>query len=73
MGRNHHFGERRHRRAADWRLARIEGHVGAIRRMIDEERACPDLLKDHRASCIASGREEPEKASRDFCEPWTAS
>ena len=26
------------------RLARIEGHVGAIRRMVDEDVSCPDVL-----------------------------
>ena len=44
MGHDHPHGEHRHRKAADRRLARIEGHVAAIRRMIDEDRDCPDLL-----------------------------
>ena len=26
------------------RLARIEGHVGAIKRMVDEDVPCPDVL-----------------------------
>ena len=26
------------------RLARIEGHVGAIKRMVDEDTSCPDIL-----------------------------
>lgn len=44
MKHDHRHGEHRHRKAADRRLARIEGHVSAIRRMIDEDRDCPELL-----------------------------
>jgi CsoR family transcriptional regulator, copper-sensing transcriptional repressor len=31
------------KRVAD-RLARIQGHVGAIKRMVEEGRPCPDVL-----------------------------
>ena len=34
----------RHRPEADRRLSRIAGHVEAIRRMIREDRDCPELL-----------------------------
>ncbi len=33
-----------HTRAITNRLARVEGHVRAIRRMVLEDRACPDIL-----------------------------
>lgn len=39
MGHDH-----RHRREADRRLARIAGHVAAVRKMIGEDRDCPELL-----------------------------
>jgi DNA-binding FrmR family transcriptional regulator len=41
--KNHHHPHQ-DRKEADRRLARIGGHVGAIRRMIGEDRDCPELL-----------------------------
>lgn len=38
--RHHH----EHHQAVINRLARIEGHVKAIRRMVEEETPCPDVL-----------------------------
>lgn len=40
----HHHHEHKHRQDADRRLSRIAGHIEAIRRMIREERDCPELL-----------------------------
>ncbi len=39
--RPHHH---EHHQAALNRLARIEGHVHAVRRMLEEDRPCPDIL-----------------------------
>lgn len=41
MKHHHHH---KHRHDADRRLSRIAGHVEAIRRMIADERDCPELL-----------------------------
>ncbi len=38
----HHTHE--HRKAVLDRLARIEGHVRAVRRMVEEDVACPEVL-----------------------------
>ncbi|HNV68170.1 MAG TPA: metal-sensitive transcriptional regulator [Candidatus Ozemobacteraceae bacterium] len=35
------------------RLARIAGHVEAIRRMLDEERSCPEILQQMKAVLAA--------------------
>ena len=37
-------GQHRHRTAVARRLARAEGHLAAVRRMVDEGRDCPDIL-----------------------------
>jgi DNA-binding FrmR family transcriptional regulator len=34
----------KHTRAVINRLSRIEGHVHAIKRMVEDERPCPDVL-----------------------------
>jgi CsoR family transcriptional regulator, copper-sensing transcriptional repressor len=38
----HHYHE--HRKAVLDRLARIEGHVRAVRRMVEEDVPCPEVL-----------------------------
>lgn len=38
------FHEHRQTKAVVHRLSRIEGHVRAIKRMVEEEKACPDIL-----------------------------
>ena len=40
------------KRVAD-RLARVQGHVGAIKRMVEEERPCPDVLVQMAAARVA--------------------
>src|SRR5919198_75148 len=37
-------GQHRHRTAVARRLARAEGHLAAVRRMVDEGRDCPEVL-----------------------------
>ena len=39
MGSTH-----KHRKTVINRLSRIEGHIRGIKKMVDEERDCPDLL-----------------------------
>jgi len=39
MGSTH-----KHRKTVIDRLSRIEGHIRGIKKMVDEERDCPDLL-----------------------------
>jgi DNA-binding FrmR family transcriptional regulator len=34
----------KHRKTVIDRLSRIEGHIRGIKKMVDEERDCPDLL-----------------------------
>lgn len=41
------------------RLARIEGHVGAVKRMVEEGRHCPDVLVQ-----IAAVRSALDKAAK---------
>jgi CsoR family transcriptional regulator, copper-sensing transcriptional repressor len=41
------------------RLARIEGHVGAVKRMVEEGRACPEVLIQ-----IAAVRSALDKAAK---------
>lgn len=33
-----------HRQSVIHRLARIEGHVRAVKRMVEEDQSCPDIL-----------------------------
>src|SRR5512137_2464290 len=42
IGHNHHPHHQREN--ALKRLARIEGHVRAVKRMVEEDTACPDVL-----------------------------
>jgi len=39
-----HPGEHKHTKAVLNRLARAEGHVRAVRRMVEEGTACPEVL-----------------------------
>jgi len=41
------------------RLSRIEGHIGAIKRMLEEDRACPEILVQ-----LAAVRGAIEKAAK---------
>ena len=47
------------RKEVSHRLARIEGHVRGIERMIEEEKSCPDILLQ-----IAAVREALNKVGR---------
>lgn len=38
------LGQESHRKDMDRRLARLQGQVGGIRRMVEEGRWCPDVL-----------------------------
>ena len=46
------------KRVAD-RLARVQGHVGAIKRMVEEERPCPEVLVQ-----MAAARAALDKAAK---------
>ncbi len=44
FGNNHFPHHHEHQQAVINRLARIEGHVRAVKRMVEEGVSCPDLL-----------------------------
>jgi len=53
------MSEHKHTRQIVSRLARIEGHVGAVKRMVEEGRACPEVLVQ-----IAAVRSALDKAAK---------
>lgn len=52
-------GEHKHTKEAINRLSRIEGHVRAVKGMVEEGRACPDVLIQ-----LAAIRSAVEQVSR---------
>ncbi|NPV85464.1 MAG: metal-sensing transcriptional repressor [Anaerolineae bacterium] len=44
VGSNHFVHRHEHQQAVLNRLSRIEGHVRAVKRMVEEGVSCPDLL-----------------------------
>ena len=59
-------GEHKHTKEVINRLSRIEGHVRAVKGMVEEGRACPDVLIQ-----LAAIRSAVEQASRVvLCNAW---
>jgi DNA-binding FrmR family transcriptional regulator len=44
MAGEHHTRPHQHRSDVSRRLARAEGHLAAVRRMVEEGRDCPEIL-----------------------------